>query len=270
MKALISLSLAALVAQACGHQATISEAELTSSLAATRTPEKNELVEVESTLSLSPAADVEQPKDGAPADASKPAIAMSPDKLSQLKASSALEKPTSARVTFELMPEKNEAAKALSEKIVLEEKFPADVSAAAIESVSKLKLKHSRSYKVVVEQLKDTKVLQTTTLQFDFTKKRNQGIKIATSQTSGVSLRYGKGDKEVMRECPAGQFMSGIGFNEIPICRVVESSISMPAPAKAAEPNAANPADMPKSADAPANQKPSSSVKSQPKDNSKV
>ena len=132
----------------------------------------------------------------------------------------------------------------------MEQDFPKDVGAEAISKKSELKLQHDRTYNVLIEQLKADKVLQTTEVNFHFRKKGSGAIKLATSQRSGVSLRYGQGDARVLRECPAGKFMSGIGFNEIPICRA-----SAPAAAASASSPGSSPAPqqpVPQQAPAPA------------------
>jgi hypothetical protein len=133
-------------------------------------------------------------------------------------AAASTEIPTSVRVTFNLKADAAAAGSA-TEKLILEQDFPKDVAAESINKKSELKLRHDRTYNVLIEQLKADKVLQTTEVNFHFRKKGSGAIKLATSQRSGVSLRYGQGDAKVLRECPAGKFMSGIGFNEIPICR---------------------------------------------------
>ncbi|MBM3383294.1 MAG: hypothetical protein FJY29_12790 [Betaproteobacteria bacterium] len=239
MKSFLSLSLALIVAQGCGQLSLSAESDANRISSDTRIPEKNEMVSVDSQLDLKAAGD-EKAAEAVEAGSEKaPEASVSADadkKLAALKVSSAAEKPSLARVTFQLLPEAGVADKSLSEKVVLEEKFPADVGAASIQSKSSLKLRQERSYKVTVEQIKDAKVLQTTTLTFEFKRKSRQKLEIATSQLSGVMLRYGKSSSEVLRECPAGQFMSGIGFNDIPICRVVEASVAPVEAAKKATP----------------------------------
>jgi hypothetical protein len=234
MKGFIGLSFALIVAQGCGQLTLTEQNEANKFSVESVSPNKNELVIVDSFLSLKAAGDEEALKADTPAAdkaatdkaaADEAAKAEAIKKLAGTKISSEMEKPTLARVTFELLPDPEAAEKSLSEKVVLEEKFPEDVSKGSIEAKAALKLRQGRSYKVVVEQLKDMKVLQTTALKFEFKKKSKQKLELATSQLSGVMLRYGKGSNEVMRECPAGQFMSGVGFNEIPICRAVQSTI---------------------------------------------
>jgi hypothetical protein len=226
LKSIFSLTAFALIIQACGSQPLINEQSVQANIGGVE-PIKNQVFEIDSSLSLAAAAD---PVNSSVAK-SEPAGADIARVLAGVKISSALAVPTSVRVSFELVPEKEEKDAALKEKIIIEKNFPSDIEKSEIaESKSKLKLRHDRSYKVLVEQLKEGKVLQTTSLDLKFKHKRGETLKLATSQKSGVTLRYGKKDDEVMRECPAGQFMSGIGFKDIPICRAVESSSAASAP----------------------------------------
>lgn len=122
-----------------------------------------------------------EPPAGAAAGGSAPVAGAEPPKA-------AVELAKSVRVTFEPQDASGAAGKKLAEKVVLEQDFPADAnSSEVIENKSKIKLRHAVKYNVLVEQLRDGKVLQETKVDFMFKKKDSSGIKISTSQRSGVT-----------------------------------------------------------------------------------
>ncbi|MFZ9521585.1 MAG: hypothetical protein ACO3A4_14010 [Silvanigrellaceae bacterium] len=255
MKSLLAFALFAVGLQACGSRPMVDavqfdenepaigslvavSTEVTTATNADNDSELGLIKSVATALSgLSGAAAVSGKVDVKATGAATPAAQIDVSAVTSVAAAST-EIPTSARVTFTLKSAAG-AASAASEKLVLEQEFPKDVGAAAINKKSELKLQHGKTYSVLIEQLKADKVLQTTEVTFHFRKKGSGAIKLATSQRSGVSLRYGKGDENVLRECPAGKFMSGIGFNEIPICRVSAPAASASASGSSAGSNPA-------------------------------
>lgn len=239
MKHFLTVVSFALALQACGSGSIVSLNNATDSV-----PENGELVAINSVLSLSGSTSESslqlmvkaEPSAGGSAGGAvaAPAPGAEPSKAS-------VELAKSVRVTFEPQNAASAEGKKLAEKVVLEQDFPADInSTEVIENKSTIKLRHAVKYNVLVEQLRDGKVLQETKVEFLFKRKESSGIKISTSQRSGVTLRNGKGENNVLRECPAGQFMSGIGFNEIPICRAITAA---GAGAAGVKPNAAVCAD---------------------------
>lgn len=243
MKYFLTVASFALTLQACGSG---SIASLNN--ASEPEPEIGELVAINSVLSLSGSTSESSlqltVKAEPPAGSSAGGAAPAPAPVKE-PAKALVELAKSVRVTFEPQNAASAAGKKLAEKVVLEQDFPADVnSTEVIENKSTIKLRHAVKYNVLVEQLRDGKVLQETKVEFLFKRKDSSGIKISTSQRSGVTLRNGKGENNVLRECPAGQFMSGIGFNEIPICRniPVASAIAGAAEDKPAAPVCTDPA----------------------------